>query len=56
MRKFTIRKFTITTSNCKNIGEWKDGKKDAFFISNSFRICKVFCKRLVVSTHSLIIL
>jgi len=54
IRTFTIRKFTIIIRICENIGEWKDGKKDALFISHSFQISRVLCKGLVVSTHSLI--
>jgi len=55
MRKFTIRKFAITIRICKNIGEWKDGKKDAFLIPHSLQISRVFCKWLMAGIYSLII-
>ena len=30
LRKFTIRKFTITIFNCEDFREWKDGEKRCF--------------------------
>ena len=55
MRKFTIRKFAITIRICKNIGEWKDGGGNAFFIPHSLQISRVFCKWLMASIYSFII-